>query len=473
VTRGWRRAATVAGAGLAAGLTACTAPVRNVDLTSVALQRGPNGELTIAVETDSGPATAVFDTGSPVTFWHRPTAGPATAGERDIRLLGPLRPDGTSPVRAVFEKAIVLETSLGALGPTGNQAAAQPPAALIGADLLADFSVEIGFAAPEVTFWRYISAGDGFLAAGGYAVFRVPRRGGGRLEIAGPADWLGRHPPVEVPASRLILRACGAPASFRREDPLPAQCCVGDLRTSATGVDLSLALSSGTGPIVLGRAAWERLAASLPTPPVFQMRPLHVPTSPTPVPAMWTSVPRLALLDRESDLDVDPGPCAELGRARRLEQVAVLQQRNPDEAACALPCDRPRGQPIGWAENTAAYLELEGDLAVAVVDDTTPFLQAMRAEVRPQGPEVDGIVGAQALATSRAEIDYLGSDLRVIFSCEPTSSEYPPEALPPAPRCRAVGSCPRLPDRTQKHLCFGLPPHGLPDSCNNDNSSCD
>ncbi|HEY0706252.1 MAG TPA: hypothetical protein VGG33_05610, partial [Polyangia bacterium] len=331
----------------------------------------------------------------------------------------------------------------------------------------------IGFAAPEVTFWRYVSAGDGFLAAGGYAVLRVPRRGGGRLEVDGPRDWLGRRAPVEVPASRLVLRACGAPALFRREDPLPARCCFGELRASATGVDLSLALSTGVGPIVLGNSAWERVAAGLAVAPVFESRPLHVAASPTPVNARWTTLPRLALINRQIDLDQDSGPCAELGRARRLEQIALLQQQNPSQAACAFPCDRPRGEDPGVAENTAAYLELEGQLAVAVVDDATPILQALRAEIRPQGPEVDGIIGAQALATTRAEIDYLGTDLRAIFSCEPSSTEYPPEAMAQTTRCRAVGSCPRLPDRVQKHLCFGLPAHGLPLSCNNDDSSCD
>ncbi|HEY0711162.1 MAG TPA: hypothetical protein VGF45_00690, partial [Polyangia bacterium] len=142
-----RNAATAFAALVCLAGVACNGPRRNVDLTPVTFARGPGGELTIAVDTESGPATAVFDTGSPVTFWNRAGARRASAIERDIRLLGVARPDGTAPVRAVFEDAIVLETALGVLG----AGAAQPPAALLGADLLSDFSVEIGFAAPEVT----------------------------------------------------------------------------------------------------------------------------------------------------------------------------------------------------------------------------------------------------------------------------------------------------------------------------------
>jgi hypothetical protein len=93
---------------------------------------------------------------------------------------------------------------------------------------------------------------------------------------------------------------------------------------------------------------------------------------------------------------------------------------------------------------------------VAVVDDTNFLLHAARTEVRPGGPEVDGFLGAAALAQARVELDYVTSQPRGIFSCEPGS---PPE------RCRAVARCPRLPGPGQRRACFGLPAHGLPNLC--------
>ncbi|MGH8794310.1 MAG: M50 family metallopeptidase, partial [Stackebrandtia sp.] len=45
-------------------------------------------------------------------------------------------------------------------------------------------------------------------------------------------------------------------------------------------------------------------------------------------------------------------------------------------------------------------LEMGGSVRVAVIDDTSPLLQALRAEIRPEGPEIDGILGAAALAAA-------------------------------------------------------------------------
>jgi hypothetical protein len=477
------------GAGLACGITVasgCGQPCCNVDNQTVPLLAGPGGELMVSVATDAqegGVGLALLDPGSPVTFWNH--LGTPEVTHRDLRLLGPAPPGQGPPLRASFHDVSVVEAPLGSIGAGGTTTAV---AAIIGADLLGNFAVEVGFAAREMTFWRRESASDGFLNASGYAVLHLPRRGGGRLEIQTPRDWLGRHPPLDISPSRLLLRACAAPPTFRREDPLPAQCCAADLFRLGVGVNLSLLLSTGVGPVVLGQAAWNRVL-QLPemqsTPPVMEARPLTVAFSATPVPALWASIPRMALVDRQADLVSDPGPCAELGRARRTEQVSLSQSQNPELALCAQPCDR-EGRAGTLAENSAAYLELEGQIEVAVIDDATPFLQGLRAEVRPQGPEVDGLVGARALGRTHLEIDYFNTDPRAIFSCEPyvlgTSSVPGPIDTPDVTGvggggsaglgCRAVGSCPRLPDNNQTHRCFGLPAHRLPKVCDNASRSC-
>ena len=194
---------------------------------------------------------------------------------------------------------------------------------------------------------------------------------------------------------------------------------------------------------------------------------LNVVYSARPVPALFTRLPRVALVDAEADPATDPGPCGELARARRLEQVALSQSQNPQLAACALRCDRdPRD--LGRAQNSAAYLELAGDLEVAVVEDTTPFLQAIRLEVRPRGPEVDGLLGVAALASTRVELDYQSQTTRAIFSCDARAAAV--TAVPG--NCRAVGRCPRLPGSGQRRACFGLPAHGLPEMCE-DAATCE
>ena len=43
---------------------------------------------------------------------------------------------------------------------------------------------------------------------------------------------------------------------------------------------------------------------------------------------------------------------------------------------------------------------------VLVVDDADPTLQALRAELRPNQPEIDGILGTSALTGFQLDIDY-------------------------------------------------------------------
>src|SRR6185436_4451587 len=197
----------------------------------------------------------------------------------------------------------------------------------------------------------------------------------------------------------------------------PARCCPGEERTLASGADLSLLVGTGFGPVILSRSAWTRIAARLDSPPAMTSEPLVVATFPEPIAAQRTTLPRLALMDRETDPALDPGPCVELGRARRLEQVALSQSQSAQHALCALPCDQdPRTD--HRAQNSAGYLELAGDLPVAVIDDGEALLQTVRAEVHPGAPEIDGIIGADALRSARVELDYKSQPARAIFSCE-------------------------------------------------------
>jgi hypothetical protein len=310
-----------------------------------------------------------------------------------------------------------------------------------------------------------------FLGAAGYAVLHLPRRGGGQLDALDPADRLGQRPPHRFPPSRMLVRACAIPDPFKRDDPLPTGCCAGDEHRFSTGADLSLLIATGVGPLVLGRSAWQRVRAHLPPDkqPELVPRLLRVATFEKPIPATFTRLPRLALVDREADLAADPGPCAELARSRRLEQVAYSQTLSTEVAACPLRCDLDP-KDLSRAQNSAAYVELAGELEVAIVEDTTPLLNAVRTEVRPSGPEVDGLLGAAALVQVRMELDYVANLPRGIVACEsgaPTSAD-----TIPAVSCRAVPRCPRLPDKGPKRPCFGLPAHGLPNMCENANT-CD
>jgi hypothetical protein len=447
------RAGLLPAALIAASTAGCSEPCCLYDSRPIALQRAGQGELLAQVRIDGAdPSPALLDTGTPVTLWNAPLTGqPPPVRRRDIQLLGAT---AGAPTRAVLRGFMTVAAPLATLpgDPSGIK-----PVALLGGDLLSSFSIEIGFRAPELVIWPEQRATDGFLSAAGYAVLHIGRSGGGELESKAPREGLGPAGPYQYAPSLLVLRACGAAAPFDRAQPLPSRCCGDDLRTLSTGVNLSLLLGTGIGPVVLSRSAWNRMAARLDSRPTMTSAPLVVATADQPIAAQWTTLPRLNLMDREADPAVDPGPCVELARARRLELVAASQASNPDHALCALPCDQdPRTD--HRAQNSAGYLELAGDLPVAVIDDGEPLLQTLSAEVHPAEPQIDGIVGADALRSARVELDYKSQPSRVIFSCE---------AAADAGACRAVGRCPRLPEPGQQHSCFGLPAHALPGMCDN------
>ncbi len=305
-----------------------------------------------------------------------------------------------------------------------------------------------------------------FLEDAGYAVLRFTLFGGGETTAQSPSDFLGLQAPVTLPSSRVVFRACAAPRVFSRNEPREACCGRGDEIARASGADLSLLLATGVGPMVLSRSAWARVSALLPAPPAMTSAPLLVATWPTAIDASWTTMPRYALVDGfDPPSTGDEGPCVDLGRARRIEwteaQIAATGQAQPAVGACVQPCDTDPSKP-GEALNSAAYLELGGAIPVAVVDDAEPFLQALRFDIRPEGPDIDGLVGAAALGTARVELDYINDTPRAIFSCEPAASHD---------ACYATSRCPRLPDHDHKHLCFGLPAasqssgFGLPATC--------
>lgn len=325
------------------------------------------------------------------------------------------------------------------------------PEVVLGASLLRNFSIEFDFAKPAMTFWARQGAGEGFLSAAGFAVIRFNLRGGAELTAESRPDFLGLTGPVEVPATRVMLRACAGADLFDPDAMVAQQCCQrSDAVVKATGVNLALVLATGVGPMVLSQSAWERVAAvqAIPLPVPVPGPPLFIPSVSAPLTEVsWSTLPRLALVNQELDDANNPGACVDLGRARRLEWV----EHHPN--ACVQPCDTdPRD--TGKAQNAAAYVELVGEIQVAVVPDGTPLLQGLRAEIRPEGPEVDGLIGANALAQTKMELDYISNPGRAIFSCSVGR-----------PGCFASPRCPRLSDAGDFRACFGREPRSLPSTC--------
>jgi hypothetical protein len=479
----------------------CNENYFTVDQQPIPLTRAPLGDgttegaLLARAQPPGGgtPFPMVVDTGTPVTIIGAtsPGSGTLTIAQRGFDLLDPTwQATANQPVsvRARFRDLGLFSLQLGPVG-----SATTLPGGILGGDVMRSFSMELRFEAPcdvagvaaadagtpdagaaaagpgcsSVTFWNHQGASLGFLEDAGYAVVRFSPFGGGETTANSEPDFLGLQGPVTLPPTRIVLRACAAPRVFVPTEPREQCCARGDEFTRATGADLSLLLATGVGPMVLSQSAWKRVAALLPTAPAMASAPLLVATWPTQIAASWTTMPRYALVDGfDPPATGDEGPCVDLGRARRIEwtnvQTANMQVAHPAVAACVQPCDTDPNEP-NEALSSAAYIELGGAIPVAVIDDAEPFLQALRFDIRPEGPDIDGLVGATALGAARLELDYLSDQPRAIFSCEPTATRD---------ACYTAARCPRLPDSDHLHLCFGLgaplggtPGYGLPATC--------
>jgi len=414
----------------------------------------------------------VIDTGTPLTL----LAGPATSNLKtaraDFDVLDPSSTDQNPIVRGSFRAVSLLRVPL---MPIGDGSVA--PGGIMGGDILRRYSIDLRFGATcgtsvcsSMTFWNHLGPDLGFLEDSGYAVLRFSLYGGGEITAEGDPDFLGQRGPLTESPTRIVLRGCVAPKAFMPDlSTMADKCCTAtDAQNQASGVDLALTLYTGVGPLVLSQSAWDRVTAELVKqfgaagkPMEISGSVLRVATWPMPIPAKWSTIPRFALVDLEAGSAADPGPCVELQRARRIERVSAQivsdEMMGISSTACTQPCDNDPRE-TNKAQNSAAYLEVSGQvpIPVAVIGDAEPFLQGLRFDVRPEGPEVDGLIGAGALGRARVEIDYPSAPPRAVFSCEPDV---------PRTECFAAARCPRLPDASYRHLCFGLPSHGLAPSC--------
>jgi hypothetical protein len=127
----------------------------------------------------------------------------------------------------------------------------------------------------------------------------------------------------------------------------------------------------------------------------------------------------LALVSREVYGSFSFGPCAELARSRRLRRFNPKQpdstksrDGNPEKACTVLGGD-PTVQSCAGGDacedsnsNAAAVIELVAPVPTYVVPDLSPLLIGINADVRPQNPTVEGLIGTEVLQRLVTTIDY-------------------------------------------------------------------
>jgi hypothetical protein len=419
------------------------------DLESIQLARAPvtpgsaaTGGLLANVSTSAGIQPLLVDSTYPLNSLAPGgcvgggTPGWTYTGNMDLR-------DGSAaaPVRASFDHVGLFDICP---GPTGD--AATQPAGVMGGPLLSSFAV--GFVLPRgtdqpatMTLWPGFPGSDERLAQDGFVSLRFNLRGGGTAgQGSGEAS-------LTLPDTRIVLAACAVPRAFSTTEPRET-CAHGEVALRASGQDLTLAVGTGEGPLILSQSAWQRIAAIMGMAnDAGTAGDLYTPFSTAPTPAHFLTVPRLAVFQDGTTDSNWLGPCTELARARRVEWALA----NQAAGACFQPCDASGGRAV----TTHAYLELGGAIDLAVISETSEIIRSINVD-SPPNPQVDGIIGAGTLAGTRVRLDYTSKpQRRVIAACEDGSERD---------QCWTAPSCPGL-SANGKTLCFGQTVPTWPPAC--------
>jgi hypothetical protein len=143
------------------------------------------------------------------------------------------------------------------------------------------------------------------------------------------------------------------------------------------------------------------------------------------------AIPHLAITDSPAD---GRGPCVELRAGRVMERCGCL---NKDTGPP--PCNEPTETfttngaiELGHVQDSLPGVVLPDagvpdagtadctppstpTIPVAIIADTHPLIQGVRAELRPDVAEIDGFIGMSTLRDLAIDIDYPNS--RLIFRC--------------------------------------------------------
>jgi hypothetical protein len=417
-----------------------------------------SGAVLIGAREPDGPdLVAVLDVLSPVTITDPGIDMPQTLVMSDLILSGrrSLAVDAFDVPRARIRAAEVISLHPCPKGAeesecsVGRPGALQPYQAIVGANALAGDALRLRLGDEQVFVLADVGGEERDRTFVCDAVFPAPYRGGGTLVIAG----------TEVPfgGRRVTLQAClGA-------DPDPAPITMenqpGPLPQSARGGDALLVVSTGIGISLLSEPAYARYRQAK-----LQQVMLRKPVSPPPPPPPLEALPeasaflpsgqvfgRRATIDRlalaAASSSSPRAPCRQAYAHHLLLQFDA--EGEPTPHACTSFDDCPCSDRDSFCA-VPAVVELEPgrldpprELEVLVVPDDNATLQALRAELRPDQPEVDGILGADALALAEIDVDYPHN--RVLMRCSS-----------PSPACSARPAFAKIADVAHVGGCIGL-----------------
>lgn len=214
------------------------------------------------------------------------------------------------------------------------------------------------------------------------AVFPSPYRGGGTAIVGGTE--------LTFTNTRIAIDACLAP----NPDP--------DLLQSQRGVDVLFVASTAIGISLLDRSAYERYRRLITAAAAYDDLPDD--SALLPSGAIAGKHTTIATIDFAGKSSSNPrAPCRQVYASRFM-----IERDCTDAELAAQTCPCTKDDPNkGHYCGVPAILELAppAGFDVLIVDDNDPTLQALRTELRPDQPEVDGVLGTSAIRLLELDLD--------------------------------------------------------------------
>jgi hypothetical protein len=415
------------------------------------------GAIVVGLRQDGQPdRVAVLDLLSPITTIESGNENIPSLYYADLTLLGKRAgSDLLDLPRARFVQAQVITIHPCDFGDETCTIGEPAPAAqrgfsgILGADTLAGDDVRLRLGDDQLFILPDVGGDDRARSLDCDAVFRSPYRGGGTLVPAGTELPFGNR--------RIAVQACLG----QDEDPflgaafsaLPEGGTVPPLTPTMftqRGANVLLVVSTSIGISILGETAYERYRltdlGARPLPELAD-RTVYLPSGP--VTGKLATITRLALVAAPTSNALSP--CRQLYAHRILAALTIVaseclqnSQTGTIDCPCKLGdafCPVPAILELGQLAHAATDQPAPpGAIDFLIVPDTDPTLQALRTELRPDQPEVDGILGTAVLRAAEIDVD------------------YPHDRL--VARCAVEGTCKTLPqlaqtdDRCQINHCM-------------------
>jgi hypothetical protein len=349
-----------------------------------------NGPVLMAGSTseEDAPIPMLLDALSPVTLVDPVALGGSAEVTSQRRITLTLFGIGNAAA-ATVPRARFPDTAAYQVHPCGVAAGACPVgeegrtvliAGLVGADVLSRTATRLDFPTRTLRFFPDIAGDDASQARTCEAVFPGAYAGGGTLRV-GQND-------VVFGGLRPVVRACldlaGAPVDVER------------------GVDALLLVSTGMGTSLLAASAYDRYVLATGAPPRDSLPAATLSLVTGPIQVRIGQIGKLALVGQGPGRR---GPCRELYANRVMSRDLC---NDPTAGITQCPCDNDE-----TFCSTAAAVDLDTPLRVAIIGDEEPLLQGLRNELRPNFPEVDGLLGVEAMAPLRLELDYPNNRLNL------------------------------------------------------------